>query len=260
MVDLDGFKKYLNSTSLSDKTKETYVSSLEHYSNYFKEISTENVQSYKKLCLQKYKPSTINLRLHALQKYSEFKKTPVDISYIKIQEPLFSENVMSRHDYEKILNYLLDKKQYDWYVIFRLLGTTGLRIEESKQVCVGDLKGCRKTILGKGTKTRVIWFPLSMRKEIMPLLKGKKDSDKIVCHDEGYIRKKLRDLQKQLKIKVKLSPHEFRRFYAREVYSKTKDVYLVKDLLGHSSVQTTMRYLRINISSISRRMSKLVDW
>ena len=260
MIDLIGFQSYLDNTSLSDKTKSAYVSSLKHYGAYFISVDTESIQKYKKLCLEKYKPNTINLRLHALSKYSDFIKTPVDISYIKIQEPLFSENVMSRRDYEKILNYLLEKRQTDWYIIFRLLGTTGLRVEESKQVCVGDLKSCRKTILGKGTKTRVIWFPLGMRKEILPMLKGKADNEKLVKHDEGYIRSKLRRLRKKLKIKANLSPHEFRRFYAREVYNKTKDVYLVKDLLGHSSVQTTMRYLRINVSSISRRMSRLIDW
>ena len=124
----------------------------------------------------------------------------------------------------------------------------------------GDLRHGRKVILGKGTKTRVIWFPQQFRKDLAPLLQGRKPEDKLIIHTEDYIRTKLRNLKTKLNIKCRLSPHELRRFYARQVYSKTKDIYLVKDLLGHASINTTMHYLKISVSSISRRMSRIVDW
>lgn len=260
MADIPSFTTYLNSTTLSEKTKEAYLNSLKHYNKYFDEITTENVNRYKSICLQFHKPSTINLRLHALRFYANSQNIEVGIKYIKVQEPIFSENVLTRKDFDKLISYLLNKKEYDWYILFRVLASTGLRLHESKQVLLKDLKQGRKIILGKGTKTRVIWFPYQMREDISPLLKNANLEASVLSHDVSYVRVKLKKLKKKLKLRSNLTPHEFRRFYAREVYNKTKDLYLVKDLLGHASVKTTSRYLKTTVTSVSRKMSKIVDW
>ena len=81
-----------------------------------------------------------------------------------------------------------------------------------------------------------------------------------MTHDDSYVRVKMKELKKKLNLKGKLTPHELRRFYAREVYNKTKDIYLVKDLLGHASIKTTMEYLKISVAGVSKRMGKIVDW
>ncbi len=38
-------------------------------------------------------------------------------------------------------------------------------------------------------------------------------------------------------------PHMLRHAYASELYRKTKDILLIKKLLGHSNVATTSKYL-----------------
>jgi integrase len=43
----------------------------------------------------------------------------------------------------------------------------------------------------------------------------------------------------------KVHLHTFRHFYATKVYNETKDLVLVKTLLGHSSVRTTEVYTHI---------------
>lgn len=260
MIHLDEFKKHLQSTAMSDKTVEAYVCGLNHYAKFFDEVTTENIQEYKRIALQTHKPKTVNLRLHALASYAKWQHMDVAIKTIQIQEPLFADNLMTPSDYKRILSYFAKREQWDWYILFRTLACTGVRISESYQIAVGDLKLSRKVILGKGTKTRVIWFPQLYRQEILPLLHGHKDDEPLVIHSADYIRTKLRKVQKRLRIRCHLSPHEFRRFYARQVYAKTKDVYLVKDLLGHRNIETTMKYLRISVANVSRRMSRIVDW
>ena len=42
--------------------------------------------------------------------------------------------------------------------------------------------------------------------------------------------------------KEKVYPHNLRRLFAREFYSKHKDVVRLADVLGHSSVNTTRIY------------------
>ena len=242
MIDLSSFENYLNNSAFSPKTKETYLSCLKHYSTVFDDITNENVEKYKRQCLKIHSPNTVNLRLHAISKYAEYFKIPVNFSYVKIQEPLFSETMLTEKDYNRLMNYFFGKREYEWYILFRLLAATGIRLAESKQIKYSDLKSAKKVIIGKGTKTRMVWFPYCFRKDIAPLLKEFELEDYVVKHDDSYIRKKLKIVQVKLKIKGRLSPHEFRRFYARKIYARTKDVQLVKDLLGHSSIKTTLRY------------------
>lgn len=40
--------------------------------------------------------------------------------------------------------------------------------------------------------------------------------------------------------------HDFRRFYAMELYESTKDIYLVSRALDHKNVEVTKRYLRLD--------------
>lgn len=260
MINIEKFREKLNDSSLSENSKKAYVTGLRHYAYFFSEVNSENVARYKSACLSRLSPGTINLRLHALTKYAELNDISLDVRYIRVQEPLFSESILSLKEYDKILDYLKERKQYEWYILFKVLACTGVRINEAHQIKYKDLRKSNKVIIGKGTKTRVIWFPSRMRKDLNRFLADMNPDDYIVRHDDGYIRNKLRFLKGKLGIRCKLSPHEFRRFFAREVYKKAKDVQLVKDLLGHSSVKTTMRYLKVDVSSVSRRISRLVDW
>lgn len=258
---MQNFSYYLQSKALSEATINAYTSSMTHYFSMYQEVSTENVYLYRQQCLQFHKPMTVNLRLNAIRKWAKYKGIEIEIPLVRIQEPLFAENVLTDREYKKILTHLQETEQYDWLVALRLLSGTGLRISESYQVTVGDLRTTtRKEIVGKGTKTRTVWFPLKMRQEILPLLKNRQNNEKIMLWSDNYVRTKLKVLQKKLRLKVSLSPHELRRYFARKIYAKTHDIYLVKDLLGHRNIQTTMRYIRVTVQSVSMRMSRLVDW
>lgn len=52
-------------------------------------------------------------------------------------------------------------------------------------------------------------------------------------------------LKRDLDIDV-LSPHKVRHFYATNIYNKSKDIYLVSQLLGHTNINTTQIYLDID--------------
>jgi len=51
-------------------------------------------------------------------------------------------------------------------------------------------------------------------------------------------------LHKDGKINGKYSPHDFRHYYAVNLYEATKDIHKLKTALNHSSIATTERYLR----------------
>ena len=43
-------------------------------------------------------------------------------------------------------------------------------------------------------------------------------------------------------LKTKISPHKLRSTYATNLYQETGDIYLVADVLGHTSVDTTRKH------------------
>ena len=69
--------------------------------------------------------------------------------------------------------------------------------------------------------------------------------------DDKLIKISARAIQKQLKIVCdylgleNVGTHSFRKFYATTQYEKTKDIEIVKELLNHSSVATTQKYIKI---------------
>ena len=76
--------------------------------------------------------------------------------------------------------------------------------------------------------------------------------------NEPLIKVKTRAIQKQLKIVTEymgldnISTHSFRKFFATNQYNMSdNNIELVKELLNHSSIATTQKYIRVNQQAIN---------
>lgn len=54
----------------------------------------------------------------------------------------------------------------------------------------------------------------------------------------------LKELAKSVGITKRVSPHILRHSYAQNLYDQTGDIYLLKDVLGHKNINSTLRYLK----------------
>ena len=55
-------------------------------------------------------------------------------------------------------------------------------------------------------------------------------------------------------LKTKISPHKLRSTFATNLYNATGDIYLVADVLGHASVDTTRKHYA-DMTDARRRMA-----
>ena len=55
-------------------------------------------------------------------------------------------------------------------------------------------------------------------------------------------------------LKTRISPHKLRSTYATNLYNETGDIYLVADVLGHTSVDTTRKHYA-DMTDARRRMA-----
>ena len=48
----------------------------------------------------------------------------------------------------------------------------------------------------------------------------------------------------------KLATHSLRKSYAQRLYEQTNDIYIIKEMLGHKSVDTTQQYLGVKYVTV----------
>ncbi len=105
----------------------------------------------------------------------------------------------------------------------------------------------------KGRKVRVVYVPDYVKQELEQLLPSLKSTDNIFSKDlqpynEAYFNtawtRAWRKMHQLGIVEKNHTIYSFRHTAAVDVYRRTKDVNLLKSLLGHSSILVTLKYLR----------------
>ncbi len=138
--------------------------------------------------------------------------------------------------------------------LFMLLYGCGLRIDEALQLNYGTrpLKG-EVRVMGKGSKERMVPVipvveqmladyisacPYPMEKDT-PLFLGSRGKRL----NQGVAQRELRNLRKAFGLPESVTPHALRHSFATHILINGGDLRTIQELLGHSSVSTTQRYL-----------------
>ena len=255
---MDKFRAWMRRKGLSQSTISSYINTLELYKREGFKWTFDDVCKWKELQMQNHKPGTVNIRIHAINKYAEYSKFKWHLKPVKVQNQQYVEHQLSLTQYNKLLSCLYDDGNLRWWAAIKVLACTGVRISEFLQIKLEDLKTGYVDVCGKGTKYRRIWFPVKLRQEVLSVYH---EEGYLLPYSDGVIRKRLHSFANKYRIpKEPLHPHEFRAFYARNVYERCKDIKFLQDLLGHADIKTTMRYLRKTSKGISRRISQIVKW
>ena len=150
----------------------------------------------------------------------------------------------------------------DYSIILTLL-TTGLRKAELCSLKLGDLKTYRNQavidVLGKGKRFRRIPLKGETLLAIQHYMKAAKngtDPDQALFHTLGkhgpYEQVDLtpkavdclvRSAAKRALIRKKIHPHVFRHTFGTTLLDNQADLKTVQELMGHSHIRTTERYL-----------------
>ena len=157
------FRKWLIKQNLSENTVNSYTFTVEHYFSIYKEVTKENLLTYKGFLVETYKGKTVNLRIQGLNKYLEYiGQTSDRLKFVKIQQKNFLENVISNADYVFFKNQLKKDKNMDWYFVVRFLGATGARVSELIEIKVEHVKIGHVDIYSKGGKIRRLYIAKSL--------------------------------------------------------------------------------------------------
>ncbi len=248
------FAQFLLEEEKSEITIKKYVRDVRKFCDFVgdNELSKTLTVEYKAILTEKFKPSSVNSMLAAVNKFMDFLNLPrLKVKPLKIQRMLFlsEERELKRDEYYRLVDAARDVGNERLMLIIETIASTGIRISELKFITVEAVEERRADISCKG-KRRVVLLTKKLCKVLKEYIKNKKirsgavfvtSSGKPV--DSSNIRKEMKKLSKSAKVdRRKIFPHNFRHFFARTFYSQTKDIVRLADILGHSSVDTTRIY------------------
>lgn len=242
-------------------------------------IPTESLlRKYRSLLIANYRPATINQRIYAVNHFllfleEEQPELSPDLSgfrlhSVKIPRDTFQDSIITNEDCETLQRNLKAEHRDFWYFIVRFLVTTGARVSELVQIKAEHLVCGYLDLYSKGGKIRRIYIPDSLCQEA-----------KTWCDCRGitsgflFVRKNgrpvtTRGIHSQLKHYAvrygidpdTMYPHSFRHRFAKNFLSRSGDISLLADLLGHESIETTRIYLTRSSREQKLLLDEMVTW
>ena len=156
------------------------------------------------------------------------------------------------------------------YAMLSLFLGTGIRVSECVGLNIADIDFEQNAFLvtRKGGNQVVLYFPPEVAEALAAYVDERKQVEAFPGHEDALFlslqRKRInqRSVQMLVKkyaaiaapLKPKISPHKLRSTFATNLYHATGDIYLVADVLGHSSVDTTRKHYA-DMTDARRRMA-----
>lgn len=263
------YEKHLKQSNLAKNTLSAYLFSIKQFHQLFDEINKPNLKSYKVYLIDHFKPQTVNLRLRAINCYLEFiKKEKWKLTFVKVQQKPFLENVISEADYEYFKKRLKSENNLYWYFVIRFMAATGARVSELIQLKVEHIQVGFLDLYSKGGKLRRIYIPEKLQQECLIWLKQQNRQYGFIFLNKYGERITTRGISSQLKILAKkykidskvVYPHSFRHRFAKSFLERFSDIAFLADLMGHESIETTRIYLRRTSTEQQAIVNKIIDW
>ena len=146
-------------------------------------------------------------------------------------------------------------KSLKYRIVLSLIYSAGLRISELCNLKITDIDSERMQLQvrnSKGNKSRYVILSncilIGLRKYMLSdepsvyLFNGKTKGKPL---GTGSIQQSFRQAMKATKINKEASVHTLRHSYATHLLEDGVDIVTIKELLGHSNIETTMRYLHV---------------
>lgn len=250
------FAQMLLKEERSPGTIENYLRHIRAFAQWLngQEVTLEAVTTWKGNLLDKeYSPGSINAMLLALNRFFKFMGwNDCKVKSLRIQRQMFRETTkeLTRKEYVQLLSAAQAQGKNRLVLLMEAICCTGIRVSEVQYLTVESVREGKAVISLKG-KIRTILIPSKLRKKLLQFAQKQKTISGAIFRTRNgtpISRKQIWAEMKALCKKAgvaasKVFPHNLRHLFARTFYSSCKNVVMLADVLGHSSVETTRIYL-----------------
>ena len=257
----------------SNNTIRNYVAAVVGISHHFRIspllLTKEQIDSYLLFLIneRKLSASTINLCINAMKIFFKLMApaTTFMSGFAKIRKPRRLPVVLSREEVERLIGVISNLKQK---AAIMLLYSSGLRLHECVAIRPCHIESARMKVRveqGKGRKDR---YTLLSQRTLQTLrdycrvykprewlfegVAGKHYSTKSISHTISVATKKAG-------INKKVTPHTLRHSFATHLMEDGVALPVIKNLLGHTNLKTTMIYLHVTEPVVDKIKSPFDD-
>ncbi len=279
MKEIEEFIKYLKVIKKdSNYTLENYKNDLLElydWTNDLLNISRDDVRDYLEYLYSRgLNRNSISRKLSSIRSFYNYleKEKLVDKNYFRdISNPKRAQALpkyVKDDDLEKMFNSFDKENPLEQRnsCILEMLYATGIRVGELVNIKISDINTYDRTIkiMGKGSKERIVIYGSFCEDALNLYINNgrckldKDNSDYLFLNKNGgrlssrYIRKIIDNIVKKCFIDYHISPHTLRHTFATDMLNNGADLMSVKELLGHSSINTTSIYTHVSNEQIKK--------
>ena len=264
--DLQKVKDLLLLRKCSDRTVSNYLSCINRFKNYYKrkdlkKLNEDDILEYLKKNFINIgcSAATINVNRAAIKYYYlvNFNKNFSNILLPQTKIPSRFPKIISKQDFIKMFNSEFNLKHKLWIM---LAYGSGLRISEVASLKVSDIlsKEHKIRVIGKGDKERyaplpdftlkllrLYWIQNKDKITNNYFFPGKYKATKGTCITSFGIKEAFQKIKENNNLDNSITFHTLRHSYATEFIKNGGDIWELKNILGHSSINTTSMYLHM---------------
>ena len=195
------------------------------------------------------------------------------------KEPKIIKKAFTYEEIEKMRHYLEEHMYLKYHgelsvrtvrtrAMFELFLSSGIRVSELATLKLENVNfdECKAIVLGKGNKERVIYFSEKAKRYMLDYLGVKKKEHTYLFTslqtnrelNSTSIEKVFRTLGE--KSGVQCHCHKFRRTFASLMIKKGMPIDQVQSLMGHESIETTLRYIDMDDETIAMTHKKYTNF
>ncbi|MDD1673832.1 MAG: tyrosine-type recombinase/integrase [Methanomicrobiales archaeon] len=201
---------------------------------------------------QTYKPKTFHRIISTLSSFYRFLYTQGAVAtnpLTGIDRPRIKQQEVKYLKHNQVLRLLDSIEDLRDKLIVRTIYATGVRVSELCNMNVEDIDFDEHTIRirGKGDKIRTVFVDDDTLTDILKLI-GNRIVGPVFIGQQGK-NISSRAIQHIFKNYAPsgITPHKIRHSYASELYKRSKNLRVVQENLGHTSIKTTEIYLHTDI-------------
>lgn len=215
-------------------------------------------------------PNSIRTYIHALKNYyiwatnKGLATTNIYKDYKIIgQKPKLFHKTLTINEFNEILEKISNE---NLKIAMITMYHTGVRASELCRLKYIDMDFTNNKIRvhkGKGGKDRVVYISDNTSQILYNLFKNKKPYDNVITGRYNLpikrttLEKWFSDARRAGELPGDITPHTLRHSYASRLFEQCKNIAIVRDQLGHSSLNTTSIYLHTTDEQRSKEIRDL---
>jgi len=273
------FFSFLESQRLLKPVHELGTEELRAYTVHLQNTTKWSNRKYIKEAKGRLSPYSIQGHVRAIKAFfswlerEEYIEQNLMVKFPLPKVPQYIVKILTIDQIKKLLS-ILDRHTalgMKYYTMLLLLLDTGMRVSELVQIELDDIDlvhGYIK-IMGKGQKERIVPFCKHTRRELLHYIEyfrpylGPRDCVYLFPQRDGNcvsissVQQFIRRLAAKAGLHgMKCSPHIFRHTFASQSIANEANVFTLKNIMGHASLQTTLKYTHMGASDLKAQHAK----